>query len=58
MYPSDARTLAANDLDVLENAVKKAVNSAAINDMSKAHFKEVLRQIKAAKNSEKEYSKF
>ncbi|MCH7947453.1 MAG: zinc-dependent metalloprotease [candidate division Zixibacteria bacterium] len=58
MYPSDARTLAANDLDVLENAVKKAVNSAALNDMSKAHFKEVLRQIKAAKNSEKEYSKF
>ncbi|MCH9025337.1 MAG: hypothetical protein IH931_08390, partial [candidate division Zixibacteria bacterium] len=48
----------ANDLDVLESAAKKAVNSAAINDMSKAHFKEVLRQIKAAKNSEKEYSKF
>ena len=58
MYPADARTLAANDLDILESAAKKAANSAAINDMSKAHFKEVLRQIKAAKNSEKEYSKF
>ena len=58
MYPADARTLVANDLDILESAAKKAANSAAINDMSKAHFKEVLRQIKAAKNSEKEYSKF
>ncbi len=58
MYPADARTLAANDLDILESAAKRAASSAAINDMSKAHFKEVLRQIKAAKNSEKEYSKF
>ena len=58
MYPSDARTLAANDLDILESAAKRAVNSTAINDMSKAHFKEVLRQIEAAKNSEREYSKF
>ncbi len=57
-YPSDARTLAANDLDILEEASRTASTSAAINEMSRAHFKEVLRQIRAAKNSEREYYKF
>jgi hypothetical protein len=57
-YPADARTLAANDLDVLEEASRVASTSQVINDMSRAHFKEVLRQIRAAKNSEREYFKF
>jgi len=57
-YPADARTLAANDLDILEEASRTASTFSAINDMSRAHFKEVLRQIRAAKNSEREYFKF
>ena len=58
LYPSDARTLAANDLDILEDAAKTASTSSTINDMSRAHYKEVLRQIRSAKNSEREYEKF
>lgn len=58
MYPADARTLAANDLDILEDAAKTASGSAAINGMTRAHYKEALRQIRAAKNSPREYFKF
>ena len=58
LYPSDARTLAANDLDILEEATRTASTSSAINEMSRAHYKEVLRQIRSAKNSEREYEKF
>lgn len=56
-YPHDALTLAGNDLDVLHKAAKKAVNSSAINAMTKAHFKEVIRQIDAAKGSKRDYSR-
>jgi len=55
-YPFDARTLAANDLDVLESAVKKAVASSAIDGMTRAHFKEVLRQISAAKGAKRDFT--
>lgn len=58
IFPTDARTLAANDLDVLESAASKAANNSSLNGMTRAHFKEVVRQIKAAKNSEREYFKF
>jgi hypothetical protein len=54
--PSDARTLAANDLDILEEAAGKAIQSTAIDGMTKAHFKEVFRQIEAAKRARREYS--
>lgn len=55
-YPNDARTLAANDLDVLEGAASRAVGSSAINGMTRAHLKEVLRQIKAAKDADREFT--
>jgi len=55
-YPCDARTLAANDLDILEGTIKKAVNSSAINGMIRAHFKEVLRQISAAKGAKRDFT--
>jgi hypothetical protein len=55
-YPSDARTLAANDLDILEEAVKRAVGSSAIDGMTRAHFKEVLRQISAAKGAKRDFT--
>ena len=55
-FPTDARTLAANDLDILEAAAKKAIGASGINDMSRAHYKEVLRQIDAAKTAEREYT--
>jgi hypothetical protein len=58
IYPSDARTLAANDLDILENATRSASTSTNINEMSRAHFKEVGRQIAAAKQAGREYDKF
>lgn len=56
IYPHDALTLAANDLDILLAAAKKAVNSTAINSMTKAHYKEVIRQIEAAQGSKRNYS--
>ncbi|KAA3632361.1 MAG: DUF5117 domain-containing protein, partial [Calditrichaeota bacterium] len=55
-FPHDALTLAANDLDVLLAAAKNAVRSSAINDMTKAHYKEVIRQIEAAQGSKRNYS--
>lgn len=58
IYPSDALTLAANDLDVLESAARTASNSTTVNEMSRAHFKEVGRQIAAAKKAGREYEKF
>ncbi len=58
IYPSDARTLAANDLDVIESAARKAMDSKSINSMTWAHFKEIVRQIEAAKNAQKTYSRF
>ena len=56
VYPLDARTLAANDLNVLENAAAKAVKSSTIDGMTRAHFAEVVRQIEAARSAKKEYS--
>ena len=57
IYPSDARTLAANDLEILESAAKKAAASSAINEMSRAHYKEIVRQVAAAKSAGREYEK-
>jgi len=57
VYPSDARTLAANDLDILEKAAQKAAEATTIDDMSRAHFKEVLRQIEAAKGAKRDFSR-
>ncbi len=58
VYPSDALTLAANDLDVLDQAAKSAANSTSVDAMSKAHFKEVSRQIEAARNARRDYFGF
>ncbi len=55
-FPADARTLAANDLNTLESKIKQALKSTAINEMTKAHLKEVQRQIEAAKGAKKNYS--
>lgn len=55
-FPSDARTLAARDLDILETAAQKATRSSAINPMTKAHFNEVIRQIEAARKAQRNYS--
>ncbi len=56
-FPADARTLAANDLDILEGSAKRALGAGSLDGMSQAHYKEVLRQIEAAKNAQKEYSR-
>ena len=56
VYPHDAITLAANDIDILESGAKRAVASSAVNDMTKAHYKEVLRQIAAAKSASRDFS--
>lgn len=58
VYPFDAITLAANDLDILLTSAHQAVNSHAINDMTRAHFKEVIRQIEAAQGAERNYIGF
>lgn len=54
-YPTDARTLAANDLDVLYRAAQAAVGSSSIDDMTRAHFKQVIREIDAAWAAAPEY---
>ncbi len=53
-YPSDARTLASNDLNIIEAAAKTASTGNA-DEMSKAHYREVVRQIAAAKSAQKQY---
>ncbi|MBI5265779.1 MAG: zinc-dependent metalloprotease [candidate division Zixibacteria bacterium] len=58
IYPADARTLASNDLDVIEEAAGRASRSGAIDGMTQAHLKEVLRQIAAAKKAQRSYSQF
>jgi len=54
-YPADARSLAGNDLNILEAAARKAINNTVIDDMTVAHFKEVIRQIEAAKNAQRSF---
>ena len=57
-YPADALTLAGNDLDIIESVTKKALNNSSnLNEMTKAHLKEVLRQIDATKGSKRTYSR-
>ncbi|MCB2229186.1 zinc-dependent metalloprotease [bacterium] len=56
LYPTDARTLAANDLDILEKAARGAIQSSRIDEMTRAHFKEVLRQITSTKEARRDYS--
>ncbi len=55
IYPFDARALASNDLDVIESAIKKIQNSPASDSMTKAHYKEVVRQIAAARGAKREF---
>ncbi len=57
-YPTDARTLAANDLDILEKAANRAIKSNNIDEMTRAHFKEVVRQIESARNAQRTYLGF
>ena len=57
-YPFAARTLAANDLDVLEQAAKRSARSSSIDGMTRAHLKEVLRQISAAKGAKRDFATF
>ncbi|MFH1686637.1 MAG: zinc-dependent metalloprotease [bacterium] len=54
-YPVDARTLAANDLSILLKAAKNAVASGNLDQMTKAHFAEVTRQIEAAQSASRSY---
>jgi hypothetical protein len=54
-YPTDARTLAANDLDILETAASRASGATGVDEMSRAHYKEVLRQIKAARSAQRTF---
>jgi hypothetical protein len=58
MYPADALTLAANDLDILDRAARTAVNAAGVDEMSRAHYREVIRQIEAARSSRRDYFGF
>lgn len=55
IYPIDARSLAADDLDILKNAIRKTVNSTAVNNITRTHFKEVLRQIDAATGARRNF---
>ncbi len=54
-YPSDAVTLAANDLNLLKSAAQTAAASPDIDGMSRAHFREVVRQINATTDAQRNY---
>jgi adenylate cyclase len=54
-YPSDARTLAANDLDILSRAARSASGVSTLDEISRVHYKEVIRQIDAAQNASHYY---
>ncbi|MEW6412386.1 MAG: zinc-dependent metalloprotease [Candidatus Zixiibacteriota bacterium] len=56
VYPTDAITLAATDLDILEQAAKKAAASQRIDEITRAHFKEVIRQVEAAKGAKRNFA--
>lgn len=56
-YPADARSLAAGDLDVLEGAVGTALRSGSLDEMTKVHYKDVLRQINAAQNANRDFAR-
>ncbi|HWR83135.1 MAG TPA: zinc-dependent metalloprotease [Candidatus Deferrimicrobium sp.] len=55
-YPDDARSLAANDLDILEASARSTEGSTTINGMTRAHLREVMRQIEAAKGARRNYT--
>ena len=57
-FPMDARTLAANDIEIIESACENAVGDRGLDEMSRAHFREVLRRIQAIKDARMEYSKY
>jgi hypothetical protein len=57
-YPSDARTLAASDLDTIEEAARRGAGASSIDGMTQAHLKEVLRQIASAKKAQRDYTTF
>ncbi len=54
-YPIDARSMAANDLDVISRTIKKNIGASTLNETTRIHFKEVLRQIDAAKGAERTF---
>jgi hypothetical protein len=54
--PADARTLAGADLDILLTKAQNGIKSTSINGMTKAHLKEVIRQIEAAQEARYEFS--
>ncbi|MDH4158021.1 MAG: zinc-dependent metalloprotease [candidate division Zixibacteria bacterium] len=55
-FPADARTLAADDLNTLESKIRQALKAPTLDNMTKAHLKEVQRQIEAAKGARRDYS--
>lgn len=55
VFPSDARTLAANDLDAIQGSAQKSLQSGSVDNMTRAHLKEVLRQIESAKGARRNY---
>jgi hypothetical protein len=54
-YPADARSLAGNDLEVLLRATRNALSTGGLDDISRAHFKEVIRQIEASQEARRVY---
>ena len=55
-YPMDARTLASRDLTVLEQKAREALKQGRLDGMTRTHYKEVLRQIAAAREAAYRYT--
>lgn len=56
VFPYDAYALAAGELQNLADAAKRAIASSKVDNMSRVHFSEVLRQIEAAQGAQRDFS--
>ncbi|MEK7775253.1 MAG: zinc-dependent metalloprotease, partial [Candidatus Zixiibacteriota bacterium] len=56
IFPTDAKTLAANDLDIIEESSRNAIGAGTLDGMSRAHLNQVIKQIQAAKNARRDFA--
>jgi Met-zincin/Domain of unknown function (DUF5117) len=57
LFPTDAKTLAANDLDIIEESSRTAIGGGTLDGMSRAHLNQVIKQIQAAKNARRDFAR-
>lgn len=56
VHSADAISLASNDLDIIRGSASRAASSSAVDGMTQAHYREVIRQIDAARSASREFN--